>query len=200
MICKVCGALGSSSWYWATFFRTPSGIFSVLDIFFVLSGFLITGILLDMHARFGRIYFIPFYLSRMRRLLPTAAVVILVTTGLYYMIFSQARGQAVALDGFWAFIFAVNWHFAAQQRFQEQLVSPFLHYWSLSIEEQLRGMATAASSLPNRCPPKSQTALCHFRGARPCDRGLVHLFTMALGRLSHNSVFFHPRSRLGIGG
>src|SRR5690242_21161680 len=61
-------------------YRWPPGVFAALDIFFVLSGFLITGILIDVFDQRGRIYFIPFYLSRFRRLVPTAAVVIVATT------------------------------------------------------------------------------------------------------------------------
>ncbi len=118
--------------------RWPPGVYAALDIFFVLSGFLITGILIDSFAKYGRIYFIPFYLSRLRRLMPTAIVVILVTIGLFYLLFSPARGDAVAVDGLWAFLLVVNWHFAVSgtDYFSDQTESPLLHYWSLSIEEQ----------------------------------------------------------------
>ena len=119
-------------------FRQPQGVFAALDIFFVLSGFLITGILIDVFDQRGRIYFIPFYLSRFRRLIPTAVVVIVVTVVATYLLYSTARGQLVADDGLWALLLAANWHFAIEgtNYFATGSESPLLHYWSLSLEEQ----------------------------------------------------------------
>ncbi len=119
-------------------FRWPQGVYAVLDIFFVISGFLITGILIDMHARYGRIYFIPFYLSRFRRLAPMAFLVIGATVALTYALFTPARGDQVRTEGIWALLFGVNWHFAGNgtDYFDDSSASPLLHYWSLSIEEQ----------------------------------------------------------------
>jgi len=119
-------------------FRQPQGVFAALDIFFVLSGFVITAVLLDMDAKHGRIYFTPFYLARIRRLLPMALVVTVATIGLTYYVFSAARGALVAKDGLWSSLFVANWHFANQgvDYFYDSSESPFLHYWSLSVEEQ----------------------------------------------------------------
>lgn len=119
-------------------FRQPQGVFAALDIFFVLSGFVITAVLLDMDAKHGRIYFTPFYLARIRRLLPMALVVTVATIGLTYYVFSSARGALVAKDGLWSSLFVANWHFANQgvDYFYDSSESPFLHYWSLSVEEQ----------------------------------------------------------------
>lgn len=119
-------------------FRQPQGVFAALDIFFVLSGFVITAVLLDMDAKHGRIYFTPFYLARVRRLLPMALVVTVATIGLTYYVFSAARGALVAKDGMWSSLFVANWHFANQgtDYFYDASESPFLHYWSLSVEEQ----------------------------------------------------------------
>ncbi|GAB3248670.1 acyltransferase family protein [Nocardioides dilutus] len=119
-------------------FQRPEGMFTALDMFFVLSGFLITGLLLDAHAREGRIHLAPFYLSRMRRLLPTAVLGITVTVLIHYLLFSDARGDQVREDGQWALLFASNWHFAQQEGdyFAAQAASPLVHFWSLSVEEQ----------------------------------------------------------------
>lgn len=117
--------------------RWPPGVFAMLDMFFVLSGFLITGILVQAFSRYGGRFFVVFYLSRFRRLMPAAVTVILVTVGLFYLLFSSARGELAAKDGVWALLLAVNWHFAltGTDYFSNQ-DSPLLHYWSLSVEEQ----------------------------------------------------------------
>ena len=119
-------------------FRFPEGAFAALDMFFVLSGFLITGVLLDAADKFGRIYFVPFFLSRMRRLMPTALVVIVATVASYYYLYSSVRADVVLRDGVWAAVFAANWHFSSQgtDYFSDHAESPLLHYWSLSVEEQ----------------------------------------------------------------
>ncbi len=118
--------------------RWPAGVYTMLDIFFVLSGFLITGLLIDSVHKYGGISFTQFYLSRVRRLMPMAVTVVLVTTAAFYLVYSSARGDAVAKDGFWALVFGINWHFVATSTdyFSESAASPLLHYWSLSVEEQ----------------------------------------------------------------
>jgi len=119
-------------------YLAPQGIFTALDIFFVLSGFVITKVLLDMADEHGRIYFVPFYLARARRLLPMGLFVTAVTIGAGYLVFNPARGDQIAEEGFWSTIFWANWHFAdaGTDYFATQGKSPFLHYWSLSVEEQ----------------------------------------------------------------
>lgn len=119
--------------------RWPPGVFAMLDMFFVLSGFLITAILIRALGKYGVSFLPVFALSRFRRLMPAAISVILVTVGLTYAVFSAARGADVAQDGLWALLLAVNWHFAssgADYFANDSNGSPLLHYWSLSIEEQ----------------------------------------------------------------
>jgi peptidoglycan/LPS O-acetylase OafA/YrhL len=186
-------------------FRTPPGIFSALDMFFVLSGFLITGILIDSHAALGRVYFVPFYLNRVRRVMPMATTVILVTVGLYYLVFSQARGKQVATDGVWAFLSAVNWHFTAEgtNYFSDTSQSPFLHYWSLSVEEQfylvwpvllLIGLLVAARSR------RPQVVLALVLGAVTV---VSFSYSMWHSTASPTAAYFSPFDRaweFGIGG
>ena len=118
-------------------FLWPTGVFAALDIFFVLSGFLITAILAAALPKYGVKFFAAFYLSRARRLMPMALLVLAVTVVATYLIF-EARGPIVLRDSLFAAFFAVNWHFAAQgtDYFATQSESPVLHYWSLSVEEQ----------------------------------------------------------------
>ncbi|TKJ96934.1 acyltransferase [Plantibacter flavus] len=117
----------------------PSGGFIGVDVFFVISGFLITSLLLREHAKTGTISFTGFYARRIKRIMPAALLVILVTVGIAFLLFGVSRFRETAWDGVWAFFFSANWHFAAAGTDYFQLggpVSPLQHYWSLAVEEQ----------------------------------------------------------------
>ena len=110
-----------------------------VDVFFVLSGFLITRLLLDEHARSGRISLGAFWGRRVRRLLP-AGLLLVIGTGVLWRLFadpstwSSLRGDAVS-----ALAYVANWHFAfsGQGYFDHDAPpSPLLHLWSLGVEEQ----------------------------------------------------------------
>lgn len=115
----------------------PGGYLGV-DVFLVISGFLITSLLLAEHERSGRIDLVRFWLRRARRLLPAAVVMIAVVMAAMLILHTgevaRVRGQALA-----ALAYVVNWHFIfADVPYFEQFGRPsvFLHLWSLSIEEQ----------------------------------------------------------------
>ena len=116
----------------------PGGYVGV-DVFFVISGYLITGLVTTELQETGRVSFARFYARRVKRLLPAAALVLVVTAAFSAVILSPlARGQAGS-DITSAALYVSNWHFAAQQT--DYLAastnpSPVLHYWSLSVEEQ----------------------------------------------------------------
>ena len=119
----------------------PQGGFVGVDVFFVISGFLITATLLrDLEAGPGPAQYLrAFYVRRVRRLLPAAVFVIAATCAVAYGVFNSARVPATVRDGLWAAAFGANWHaidvhtdYFAVDRPQ----SPFEHYWSLSVEEQ----------------------------------------------------------------
>jgi peptidoglycan/LPS O-acetylase OafA/YrhL len=74
----------------------PVGGFAGVDIFFVVSGFLITGILLREHGRTGRISLWSFYANRLRRILPAAVVVLVVTAAIGSALFNQTRALATS--------------------------------------------------------------------------------------------------------
>jgi peptidoglycan/LPS O-acetylase OafA/YrhL len=120
-------------------FHWPSGGFVGVDVFFVISGFLITGLLLREHDRTGTISFRGFYARRVKRILPAATAVVVATIAVSYLVFSQVRAETTLWDGIWATFFAANWHFALQgtDYFNVDFaISPLQHYWSLSVEEQ----------------------------------------------------------------
>lgn len=117
----------------------PRGGFIGVDVFFVISGFLITGNLLRMAESRGNVSFTTFYWNRVRRILPAATAVLLVTYLVSLLVFQPFRSQQVGIDAFFAFIFMSNWWFASQATDYFAgggAVSPVQHYWSLSIEEQ----------------------------------------------------------------
>ncbi|WP_204079860.1 acyltransferase family protein [Mycobacterium riyadhense] len=115
-----------------------SGGFIGVDIFFVLSGFLITSLLLDELGRTGRIDLTGFWIRRARRLLPALVLMVLTVAAarelLPYQALTGLRSDAIA-----AFLWIANWRFVAQQTdyfTQGAPPSPLQHTWSLGVEEQ----------------------------------------------------------------
>jgi peptidoglycan/LPS O-acetylase OafA/YrhL len=117
----------------------PRGGFIGVDVFFVISGFLITGNLLRMAESRGNVSFTRFYWNRVRRIVPAATVVLACTYVAAVLTYLPFRAHQVGVDALFAFIFMSNWWFAAEQTdyfAAGDAVSPIQHYWSLSIEEQ----------------------------------------------------------------
>lgn len=121
------------------FLGWPSGGFVGVDVFFVISGFLITSLLLREHERSGTISFTGFYLRRAKRIMPAALLVIVASIGASYVLLNSTRFNATMWDGIWATLFGANWRFALLGTDYFQLggaISPLQHYWSLAVEEQ----------------------------------------------------------------
>ena len=121
-----------AGWEWM-----PGGFLGV-DVFFVLSGFLITSIILEEYDRTGRINFKQFYLRRARRLLP-ALFLMLAVVGLLALIVYRDAARAFASDAVSALLYATNWwYIIADQSYFEYIGRPALlkHLWSLAVEEQ----------------------------------------------------------------
>ncbi len=120
-------------------FDWPSGGFVGVDVFFVISGFLITGLLLKEYERTKTISFLDFYKRRVRRIMPAALLVLVVSTAVSFLVFNVVRAQASLWDAIWSALFVSNWHFASAGTdyfASDGPISPFRHYWSLSVEEQ----------------------------------------------------------------
>ncbi|PVX63986.1 UNVERIFIED_ORG: peptidoglycan/LPS O-acetylase OafA/YrhL [Nocardia globerula] len=120
-------------------FDWPRGGFIGVDVFFVISGFLITGSLMHTVEKTGRISFSSFYRRRVRRILPAATLVLAATIAAAYFIYGTARFKSTTLDAVAAFFFVSNWRFGIEGTdyfTASGPVSPLQHYWSLSVEEQ----------------------------------------------------------------
>src|SRR5690349_15834400 len=110
-----------------------------VDVFFVISGFLITSLLLREVAMTGRLALLRFYGRRARRILPASGVVLVTVILAGYHWLGSLRGGEIASDGRWAALFASNFNFAAQgvDYLESQgAPSPLQHFWSLAVEEQ----------------------------------------------------------------
>lgn len=117
----------------------PPGGFIGVDVFFVISGFLISGLLAGEYAKTGRISITRFYQRRVRRILPAAILVLLSTWLVAQLLFPPSRAHDTAVDLGWAAVFLANIHFASvgTDYFQaDRPPSPVQHFWSLSVEEQ----------------------------------------------------------------
>lgn len=116
-----------------------SGGFVGVDVFFVISGFLITQLLLRELGRDGRISVTGFYARRFVRLLPAASVVLAVSVAAAWFWMPPVRFRGIALDALWTVAYGMNYRLAAQGTdylASAQTPSPLQHFWSLAVEEQ----------------------------------------------------------------
>ena len=114
-----------------------SGGFVGVDLFFVISGFLITGLLLKEYEQKAAISLARFYARRVRRILPAALVVLLISFPLTFWLLPPLSQPAALLDGMSASLSIGNIRLAITTNYFNQVsASPFLHFWSLGVEEQ----------------------------------------------------------------
>ncbi|MGH2407132.1 MAG: acyltransferase family protein [Candidatus Limnocylindrales bacterium] len=115
------------------------GGFIGVDVFFVISGFLITGLLVRERERTAGIDLARFYARRIRRLMPAALVALLVTLLAAMLLVAPLDRADIAADGAAAALSVANVRFALAAGDYFASVgtpSPFLHFWSLGVEEQ----------------------------------------------------------------
>lgn len=121
---------------WPTIF---TGGYVGVDVFFVISGFLITSHLFGELARAGRIRLGAFYARRVRRLLPAALLVLVVSAGLVFLFLPYPRWERNAIEIAASAGYVENWVLAAFSVNYSALndsATVAQHYWSLSVEEQ----------------------------------------------------------------
>lgn len=116
----------------------PGGYVGV-DIFFVISGFLITGQLWRQVERDGKVNFTDFWARRARRLLPASLFVILATMVVAFVYIPKGQLAKFVGDAVGSAFYVANWQLIAKStNYLEDTASPspFQHFWSLSVEEQ----------------------------------------------------------------
>jgi peptidoglycan/LPS O-acetylase OafA/YrhL len=116
----------------------PGGYVGV-DVFFVISGYLITSLLWKELSGEGRLSFTGFYARRARRLLPSAVLVLVVTVLVSIAVTGPLMATAVAKDAVACALYVGNYRFAFQATnylTAHGPVSPLQNYWSLGVEEQ----------------------------------------------------------------
>jgi peptidoglycan/LPS O-acetylase OafA/YrhL len=118
------------------------GGFIGVDVFFVVSGFLITRLIIGELAKTGRLSLTSFWARRARRLLAASALVVAVTALGAHLLLPPLTQRSVVTDVVAAAAFSSNLVFAGRlgSYFGAQLAqstpSPLLHFWSLAVEEQ----------------------------------------------------------------
>jgi peptidoglycan/LPS O-acetylase OafA/YrhL len=129
--------------YLVLLFHAGSGVFSGgyigVDVFFVLSGYLVTQLLVRDVAHSGAIRFARFYSRRFRRLLPAAFVALVVTAVVFTAISSPVEVSGAVGSFKAAFLYSANWYFIhhASGYFGADIsTNPVLPFWSLAVEEQ----------------------------------------------------------------
>src|SRR5215213_9889499 len=114
------------------------GGFVGVDVFYVLSGFLITGLLWEELQTTAGLRLGAFYGRRARRLLPAAVLVLMVTLAASWVWLSPLQARGAARDAAAAALYVANYRFALQRTdyLADASPSPLQHYWSLGVEEQ----------------------------------------------------------------
>ena len=157
----------------------PGGYVGV-DVFLVISGFLITGLVLREVEETGRLSLRRFYARRARRLLPATAVVLLAVTALTVLALPVTRWREIAGDLVASATYLLNWRLADRSvdyLAQGAAASPLQHFWSLAVEEQFYLVW-----------PLLVVALLHVRGRSPAGRlawGLVLIGAASLAWSVH---------------
>ncbi|MEY4607772.1 MAG: hypothetical protein RLY45_2532 [Actinomycetota bacterium] len=159
-----------------------SGGFVGVDVFFVISGFLITTLLVAERERDGAISVLRFYARRARRLLPISTVVVATTAIAASRLLDPTRLDDIAAELRASALFAANLLFA--DRGTNYLTaslepSPVLHFWSLAVEEQFYFIwpaliaAVTASASRSQVRRRTAVAMCMVIAASYCLSGLL---------------------------
>lgn len=117
----------------------PRGGFFSVDVFFVLSGYLIAGLLMSEYRAWGNLDLVRFYVRRARRLLPGLVATVIGITLICPLVVDDNALATMRSDGLATLFYVANWHFieTGQSYFgQFGDPSPYRQMWTLAIEEQ----------------------------------------------------------------
>ncbi len=174
-----------------------TGGFIGVDVFFVVSGFVITGLLLREHASSGSTRLLAFYGRRSRRILPAATLVIIVTVLASYHWLGFLTGNETAQVGRTASLFYANFHFIAtgtNYLASQAPPSALQNFWSLSVEEQFYVLYPTLFILACMCLKRVDVRL-KLTGLLLAS--IVASFAWSIHQTSANGVaaFFSPFTR-----
>src|SRR5579862_2275027 len=174
----------------------PGGYVGV-DVFFVISGYLITSLLWKELSGEGRLSFAGFYARRARRLLPSAVLVLVVTVLVAMAVTGPLMATAVAKDAVACALYVGNYRFAFQATnylTSHGPVSPLQNYWSLGVEEQFYllwpALLVVAYTVGRRVLGTGGGRGCHRRAAPAARPGPVLVLLAIVAVLSFWSCVY----------
>ena len=181
-----------------------NGGFVGVDSFFVVSGFLITSLLIKEVEATGSIKLSNFWARRAKRLFPNALLMIAITLVAVALVGPWSMKDSITLDAIAAAFYVANYHFANRtvDYFDETAQSsPLLHFWSLGVEEQFYIiwplLLIAALSLRRIPPAKVALAALIFVTLASFIASLLWI------QKNQPAAFFHTEARIwqiGVGG
>ncbi len=162
--------------------QQPAGGFYSVDVFFVLSGYLITGLLFQEDRKWGNLDLASFYVRRARRLLPALAAVVIGITLICPLVVDQTAKATMRSDGLATIFYFANWHFiTTDQSYFQQFgdPSPYRQMWTLAIEEQFYIVLPVTMLILLRLTRRHRRALAwiFFGMAAASALWMAHLFT-----------------------
>lgn len=159
----------------------PAGGFYSVDVFFVLSGYLIAGLLVAEHGKWGSINLVSFYVRRARRLLPGLVLAVIGITVICSKVLDQTARSTMRSDGIATIFYYANWHFISEGESYFQQYgdpSPYRHMWTLAIEEQfyfiLPALMIALIALTSGNRRRITQILVALAAASACLMGLLY--------------------------
>ena len=145
------------------------GGFLGVDVFFVLSGYLITTLLLRDVRRYGQVRLTTFWTRRVRRLMPAFLLLVLAVTAWAAIVAPTYQREGLRGDTVASLLYVANWHFIGQASYfaDDGTESPLQHVWSLAVEEQfyvvwplvIAAIAGAVAARTRRTRAQQRTAL-----------------------------------------
>lgn len=171
-----------------------------VDVFFVLSGFLITSLMVTEREESGRISLVGFYARRIRRILPMSSLVAVATLGAALVWLEPLRLRGLATDVLASAGFSSNLVFAHRgaDYLQSSLPpSPLQHFWSLAVEEQFYVVWPALVILVLLGVPRGRPGVVRVRIGLLSATMTAASFAVCMALMGQNQVwaFYRPQAR-----